>query len=111
MVSSLEQKFDLLWDNLYPDLDLETEVKIIPKRRFRFDYVNVPSKVCIEVNGQIWHVGGHSSGRSLLRDYEKLNLAQSMGYLVFQLSGEMINDYWLGIIGETIKQRIMNNDR
>lgn len=105
-ISSLEFEFDLMWEELFPELDLETEVKLIPKRRFKFDYYCPLSKCAIEINGQIWHTGGHNTGKSLMRDYEKLNLAQSLGYIVFQLSGEMINERWLTIIANTIKSRI-----
>ena len=104
-ISSLEFEFDLLWDDLFPDLDLATEVRLIPKRRFKFDYVNFPAKVAIEINGQIWHKGGHSTGKSLMRDYEKLNLAQQHGYCVFQLSKEMITETWLKAIADTIRDR------
>ncbi len=104
-ISSLEFEFDLMWDELFPDLDLETEVRLIPKRRFKFDYVNFPAKVAIEINGQIWHQGGHTTGKSLMRDYEKLNLAQQHGYCVFQLSKEMITETWLRAIANTIRSR------
>lgn len=104
-ISSLEFEFDLLWDELFPDLDLETEVRLIPKRRFKYDYVNFSAKVAIEINGQIWHKGGHSTGKSLMRDYEKLNLAQQHGYCVFQLSKEMISETWLRAIADTIRFR------
>lgn len=105
-ISSLESEFDLMWNELFPDLDLETEVRLIPERRFKFDYFCPESKCAIEIQGQIWHAGGHNTGRSLMRDYEKYNLAQSLGYTVFQLSGEMINEEWLTIIANTIKRRI-----
>lgn len=104
-ISSLEFEFDLMWEELFPDLDLETEVRLIPQRRFKFDYVHFPAKVAIEINGQIWHKGGHSTGRSLMRDYEKLNLAQQHGYCVFQLSKEMITETWLRAIADTIHDR------
>jgi hypothetical protein len=104
-ISSLEFEFDLMWEELFPDLDLATEVRLIPQRRFKFDYVNFAAKVAIEINGQIWHKGGHSTGRSLMRDYEKLNLAQQQGYCVFQLSKEMITETWLQAIAETIRTR------
>ena len=107
-ISPLELEFDNLWNCLHPDIDLDTEVRLISDRRFRFDYVHLRSKVAVEVNGGIWTGGGHSSGKGLLRDYEKLNLAQSQGYYVFFLSGEMINDRWLNLIASTIKVRSLN---
>lgn len=105
-ISSLEFDFDLMWEELFPELDLETEVRLVPKRRFKFDYYCPLSKCAIEIQGQIWQTGGHNTGKSLLRDYEKYNLAQSLGYTVFQLSGEMITEEWLTIIADTIKRRI-----
>lgn len=104
-VSSLEWQFDLLWDSLFPDVDLEAEYRAIPGRRFKFDYAHLESRVLIEVNGQIHQKGGHSSGAGLLRDYEKLNLAHSLNYVVFQLAGEMITDDWLKLIEQTIRNR------
>lgn len=105
MISSLEIEFENMWTLFYPDIDLETEVHLIPKRKFRFDYVHQPSKVAIEINGGIYGKGGHSSIKGIQRDYEKNNLAQSLGYSVFYLSRNMINPEWLTIIAETIKQR------
>jgi len=102
MTSHLEVEFDQLWTELFPQIDLETEVKLISGRRFRVDYVHKPSKVVIEINGGTWSKMGHSSGRGLNRDYEKLNLLQLQGYRVFQLSSDMINPHWLGLIAKTI---------
>lgn len=79
----------------------ETEVEFAPPRKYRADYCWPLHKVIVERNGAIWKLGGHSSGTGLLRDYEKLNLAQVEGwrYLVFtpdQLCSE--------IAIETLKQ-------
>ena len=51
MPSSLELEFDAPWEHLYPDIDLETEVKLISERNFRFDYVHRPSKIAIAIIG------------------------------------------------------------
>jgi hypothetical protein len=106
MLSTLERQFDYLWEELHPEIDLETEVKLIPKRQFRFDYVQIESKVCIELNGGIYIKSGHTSPKGIMRDYEKTNLAQCLGYLTFQLSSEMINEYWLNNIEKVIKTRL-----
>ena len=105
MPSNLELEFERMWTLFYPQIDLETEVRLIPQRKFRFDYVHSQSKVAIEINGGIYGKGGHSSIKGIQRDYEKNNLAQSLGYCVFNLSAKMINPEWLTIIAETIKQR------
>jgi len=64
----------------------------IPGRKFAFDFAWPDKKVAVEINGQIWCKGGHSSGVGLIRDYEKLNLAQANGWRVFQFhSGQVHN--------------------
>ena len=76
----------------------ETEVVFAPPRKYRADYCWRAARVIVERNGGIWKKGGHSSGTGLLRDYEKSNLAQLLGwtYLVYtprQLdSGEAIEE-------------------
>lgn len=103
-MSQLEQQFADLWVSLYPHIDLHSEYKFSPLRRYRWDFCHLESKVGIEINGQIWHKGGHSSGKGLLRDYEKMNLAASQGWRVFVLAGEMINDECLGAIATAIQE-------
>lgn len=71
---------------------LHKEVKIIPKRRFRADYViEMKSygilqahKIIIEVNGGVWSGGAHGRGTGITRDYEKSNLAQCEGFIFLQ---------------------------
>lgn len=108
-MSKLEIHFAMLWHDKFgkdSSLDLEQEKMIVPYRKLRVDFVHVKAKVAIECNGQIWHKGGHSSGKALLRDYEKCNLAQAEGFIIFQLAPEMINDKWLNIIYGVIKDRL-----
>ena len=58
-------------------------------RRFRADYCWVPEKVILEVNGGLWRTkGAHNTGRALLRDYTKSNLAQRLGYVYLQCAPE-----------------------
>ena len=102
-----EQTFMRLWDELYPELTYVREYsKVIPMRKFRFDFAWVDSLVVVEINGQIWHKGGHSSGSGLSRDYEKLNLAQANNWSFFVLSKTMITPQWLYIISERIRSRL-----
>jgi hypothetical protein len=39
-----------------------------------------------------------------LRDFEKLNLAILGGWSVFQLSSEMISDFWIDLIAAKIRR-------
>ncbi len=66
------------------------EYKFHPKRRFRFDYACVSEKVGIEIDGMIWHKGGHTSGTGRKRDMEKDAEAQLMGYRVFRFAPDEV---------------------
>jgi hypothetical protein len=101
--SHLEDYFERSWQELYPEIALEREVKSIPGRRFRLDFAHTASKVGIEIEGQIWHKSRHTSGSGLLKSYEKHNLNLIHGWRVFQLAEDMICPDWLNLIADTIK--------
>jgi very-short-patch-repair endonuclease len=109
--SALEQTFINLWTIYYPEIVLASDLKIIPQRQFRYDFVHCQTKVAIEIQGGTYGGSrqGHSSGVGLDRDYEKNNLAQIHGYLVFQLSCKMITSTWLEKIKDVILSRLENN--
>lgn len=70
----------------------EREVCVIPGRKFRFDFAwtEPHHRLLVEVQGGIWQKSGHTSGRGVTRDMEKLNLAQLAGWRVMQFSRGMI---------------------
>ena len=105
--SQIEKHFFYRWQKLYPSAPLEREVLLIPGRRFRFDFVHKPSRVAIEIQGGTYSrtAKSHGTGVGLDRDYEKNNLAQYHGYIIFQLSCKMITEDWLEKIYETINSR------
>jgi len=127
-MSSAEELFEEHWLN-HPDepffweIPIATEVgklsesglcllpeyQFAPPRKWRFDYACLPARVAIEINGAIWQQGRHARGSGLLGDYVKLNTAASMGWLVFQLSPELIekNDHGdqIAMIYNTIHER------
>lgn len=104
--SPLEKKFCELFGSLYPHLVLiQDKVQPVPNRRFRLDFAHLESLVGVEIAGGIWRKGGHSSGRGLMRDYEKLNLCQMNGWIIFQLSSEQITPQWCQRIARTIEGR------
>jgi very-short-patch-repair endonuclease len=98
MSSKLELKFINLWRSLHPSIELISEVKLIPKRRFRFDFVHMDSKTAIELNGGNFINGRHTRPVALNNEYEKMNLALLNGYQVFTLSNQMINEKWVNEI-------------
>lgn len=104
MTSTAERNFVLLWESAYPDIDLLSEYCGVKGRKFRFDFAHPPTKTAIEIQGGIYlRRGGHNSAAGLHRDYEKLNLAQSQGWTVFQLSADMVTNAWLDLIANFIR--------
>ena len=103
MTSHLEQQFADLWLSLYPTLDLRSEYRFSPPRRYRWDFCHLESKVAIEIQGGVWmRKSGHSGGTGILKDYEKLCLAAAEGWRVFLLADSMINNEYLGSIATAI---------
>jgi very-short-patch-repair endonuclease len=71
-----------------------------PEREFRFDKVRLfradfawpDHRLLVEVEGGIWmSKGGHNTGRGILRDIEKGNLAASNNWLYLRFAPEHIN--------------------
>lgn len=109
MSSKLELKFINLWETFFSEIKLIPEYKVIPDRRYRFDYVHLETRIAIEINGGRWVKSGHSSGTGLLRDYEKNNLALLNGWVVFYLCDVQINKDNLTQIAEFIKGKSCDN--
>ena len=90
MQSELEYIFEQIWNERFPNLPLETEVRFCPKRRFRFDFLEPKSKVAIEINGGNYARGRHTRPQALESEYEKILLAASLGYTYIILTESMI---------------------
>ena len=64
MTSNLERQFADLWLALYPTIDLYSEYRFSPPRRYRWDFCHPESKVAIEIQGGVWmRKSGHSGER------------------------------------------------
>lgn len=105
--SELEEKFASLWvENSQIELARQIK-KVIPGRRFSFDFGHHESRVLIEIQGGIWmRKSGHNTGAGILRDCIKNNLAILNGWVVFMIPSNLINAEYCGIIEETIKSRL-----
>jgi very-short-patch-repair endonuclease len=68
------------------------EYRFDKKRRFRFDFAWPTQKVAVEIQGGTWTGGGHVRGKGYTRDCEKMNLAQSAGWRVFQFTTDMLRE-------------------
>lgn len=60
-------------------IDYQREVQLVKDRRFRWDFVI--GKLAIEIQGGIWHKGGHSTGKGITRDITKGRVAVMAGYI------------------------------
>lgn len=105
-MSHLENQFTQLWLYYFPEIDLFSEYKFSKKRKFRADFAHPQAKVIIEIQGGIWQKSGHSSGKGITRDAEKLNLATAEGWAVFFLPESLITEEQLQAIAQTIKSRL-----
>lgn len=68
------------------------EFKAIQGRRFRWDLAWPDHWLLVEVQGGVWNAGKHGRGSGILKDQEKLNLAQLAGWTVLQVSENHIRD-------------------
>ena len=79
-----------------PHIPFEREWKCIPKRRFRFDFVHIQSRVAIELQGGIYgkgrRRGAHIRPQGYERDCEKNNLAALHGWVVLAFTSGMLRD-------------------
>ena len=70
----------------------EREYRFHEKRRYRADFAWPDHRLLVEVEGGIWRgKGGHNTGRGILRDIEKGNLAASNKWLLLRFAPEHIN--------------------
>ena len=60
------------------------EYRVVPDRRWRFDYAYPDLRIGIEVHGGIWVRGGHTRGTGFIKDREKFNRAAIAGWLVLE---------------------------
>ena len=71
----------------------EREYRFYNSRRYRSDYAWIGESVALEVQGGIWRKkGGAHTGTGHLRDMEKLNLAQTQGWTVLQLTPQQVEN-------------------
>lgn len=90
--SDEEVRFARLWVELYPEIDLYTQYKFHPKRRFKLDFFEPRSKTGIEVNGGTFSQMGHSTGTGISRDYEKVRLAAECGIQVVSIPAHQVEE-------------------
>jgi hypothetical protein len=88
----LEDRFLAMWESQSGPA-LEREYRFHPKRRWRFDFAHLPTKTAFEIQGGLYTAqSGHRSQEGVRRDYEKLNAAQALGWTVFQVTSQDIQN-------------------
>jgi hypothetical protein len=105
--SKLESRFAHLWAARYPEIDLSSEYKFHPDRKYRLDFAHLPSQVGIEIQGGLFMAkSGHSSIHGMLRDCRKTLLAASVGWLIVPLVAPQLDDgETLSLLAEVIRGR------
>lgn len=122
--SYLERWFAGAWCVRCPELTYETEYAIpawiewareckargLVKRAvpMRADAAWPDAQVALEIQGGTWVKGGHSSGRGIERDATKAFLAQASGWVLVQLTRQMLQqqgEIWLPRLETLIRSR------
>lgn len=92
------------------DLGWEREIKFHPQRGWKWDFVlwqnGVNLAIAVEICGQIWQKGGHSSGKGIQRDYDKANAGTMLGWRVLHFS---TNDVLHGRAKAFLQEHLVNN--
>ena len=70
----------------------EREYRFDEHRRYRFDFAIPAVKVAVEVQGGVWSGGAHGRGSGIVRDYDKINLAQLLGWIVLLFDVTAVRD-------------------
>ena len=67
-----------------------TEHRFHPERKWRFDLAWVPQKVALEVEGGAWTGGRHTRGAGFIKDMEKYNEANALGWSVLRCTPDQL---------------------
>lgn len=81
----------------------QTEFRFAPPRRWRFDYAWPAALLAVECEGGIWTHGRHTRGAGYLRDCEKYNAAQLLGWVVLRYTPTQLAS---GALLETVREAL-----
>jgi very-short-patch-repair endonuclease len=71
---------------------VEHEFQFHPVRKWRFDWALPDRKIAWEYDGLMQADASHSSVAGILRDVEKINEAQALGWTVYRVNAKSIHD-------------------
>lgn len=63
---------------------------IFPGHKHHVDYGWIRERIAVELQGQIWRKGGHSTGKGITRDAWKLNELTCMGWKLLVFTPEQL---------------------
>jgi hypothetical protein len=69
------------------------EYRFHPTRKWRFDYAWPEVRLALEVQGGIWTGGRHVRGGALLKEWEKINTAATLGWRVMYCQPQDIRSF------------------
>lgn len=88
--SELEEQLWLLILN-EPDIPRpKRQFKFHPDRRWKADFAWPDENLLVEVQGGVWIKGGHTRGKGFIKDRERNNEAQLIGFFVLEVCREHI---------------------
>ncbi len=80
-----------------------TQQRLVPNRRFRFDFSHTQSRVAVELDGGTFGgKSGHNTGQGIEDGYEKANAAQRLGWCVLRYGAKRMQRDMIGIVGEVL---------
>ena len=68
------------------------EHRVVPTRRWRFDYAFPDALLAVEIQGGTWINGGHSRGKGIERDCEKAAEAMVLGWRVLHVTTDQVRN-------------------
>ena len=92
-MSDIEREFETYWRLFAPGAPQpEHDVEFCPDRRWRADFMWQEYGVIVECEGGVYTGQAHGSVSGILRDIEKYNAANSLGYRVFRYGPKQRED-------------------
>jgi hypothetical protein len=101
--NKLAAEFERVWRSL-DGPDLIHEYRFHPSRKWRADYAHPRSMTMIELDGGIWLEKGGHQGKGKLRDNEKQNSGNLLGWTTFRLSPGQIDIEHIGPIAGYVRE-------
>ncbi len=91
----MESKLEMRFYSMILDEGIQIPIRELvfaPPRKWRFDFAWPISKVAVEIHGGVWSNGRHTRGSGYSKDLEKMNVAQKLGWRVFQFTKKELDD-------------------